>query len=343
MFFLHVWKESSSCFSLYSSLWCSSFSSSFLLGFINKYIVRNQTTISIAGKEVIWRWLKMWKDKKQENVRCEEMKEKGKRLEGKRVSWILVVLISHFSKFTAFGKQLIKRYLILPEATLLFPVPYFLRGCYLLQLRLQLLMCKIHVLWLLYLPSHYAHLYGTEVVDGLLAACESRWLQVGGFVFEHVDEDRFAAGFGEIGRRSGEKGSIWEVVFCWGKDCMWGWTFLARAIDLLIILVVSGVSSCFFGGSLLHQRQLSRKIKQRSTIFDLSSWTILLLFLLELQHLGKISLLLIFLLGLSSALIPSISIEILKVFAASQQIHPCLILFAMKEWGLLLILSDHCF
>lgn len=33
----------------------------FLLGFINKYIVRNQTTISIAGMEVIWRWLKMWK------------------------------------------------------------------------------------------------------------------------------------------------------------------------------------------------------------------------------------------------------------------------------------------
>lgn len=104
------------------------------------------------------------------------MKEKGKGTEGKSVSWILVVLVSHFSKFTAFGKQLIKRYLILPETTLLFPVPYVLRGCYLLQLRLQLLMRKIHILGLLYFPRHYAHLYGTEVVDRLLAACKSRWL-----------------------------------------------------------------------------------------------------------------------------------------------------------------------
>ena len=48
-FFLNVLKGSSSCFHLYSSPWYSSFSSSFLLGFINKYIVRNQTTISIAG------------------------------------------------------------------------------------------------------------------------------------------------------------------------------------------------------------------------------------------------------------------------------------------------------
>lgn len=81
-------------------------------------------------------------------------------------------------------------------------------------------MSEIHVLRLLYLSCHDAHLDGTEVMDYLLAVSQVMWLEVGGFVLERVDEDCLASCFGEVGLRGGEECTVCDVGFGWGKHSM---------------------------------------------------------------------------------------------------------------------------